>query len=182
MAFAQQSVVFTDLTILTKIIKGGKKMNNNQINFKSKNIDNIRVHIIKDIAVFIDEIYEHIPNMYIDIFGDSLSDELEAFCNLIITDNENTFKEKADVFKKRIYSRILRKTITDINKNSLAFFGLVKKIGFDLNESKDLEELYAGITAIIYTDVLLGLFEALPVCFENRKIKELPKKIEYLLN
>lgn len=42
--------------------------------------------------------------------------------------------------------------------------------------------MYAGITAIIYTDVLLGLFEALPVDFENRKIKELPQKIEYLLH
>lgn len=102
-------------------------MNNNQIYFKSKNTDDIRLHIIKNIAAFIDEIYGHIPNMYVDIFGNSLPDELEAFCNLIVTDNENTFKEKADVFKKRTFSRILRKTIIDIDNNSLAFFGWQKK-------------------------------------------------------
>ena len=153
-------------------------MNNKQTNYT----DDIEFYINNTMKDFIKEMYGQFPNKYIDIFRDSFINETVAFCNLILTDDENTFKENADVFKKRVISRIFEKTLTDCKKNILPFYRLGKKYGINFVEDNAVEKLHAGIVSFIYIDMLSDFFEDFYVCFANRESKEIQKKMEYLLN
>lgn len=131
---------------------------------------------------FINEMYGQFSSMYIDIFGDTFLSEAIAFCNSILTDDENTFKENADVFKKRVISRIFEKTLTDCKKNILPFYRLAKKTGINFVEDNAVEELHVRIVSFIYINMLSDFFEDFYFCFANQECKEIQKKIEYLLN
>lgn len=167
-------------------------MNNNKIN-NTNDIEfylisamnefenNAMTDFVKNAVVdFIKEMYGHIPNKYTDIFGDSFPDIIKAFCSLIFADDQNIFKKIADVFKKSIISEIFIKILTDVDKKPLSFCRLAKKTGINLMEDNEIEDLHIKIVAIMYVDVLLGLFDALSVNCPNREIKYLQNKIEYL--
>ena len=164
-------------------------MKNNRIYFKPEHTDDFiylceseLTNRIEAVIEFMKETYESLEEVDKEIFNGTFVDEAEAFHKCILIDNKNIFKKNADIFRKRMFTKIMINTYIDIQNNHSVLSRIAKKLGICLTDSEGLKELHGDITEIIYLNTLCNFLDMIYLENDNPKINNFTEKMKYLLD